>query len=357
MAKRSKLEWWSWIAGIVGTCIAIASYLPTCSGKPEKQQIPKSVKTLWHAKIHAQTNEQSHIDQAVQVVRELCLAGKEYNISVDIKGHIVIKSLQPGIEGTAVFNASEAKGAPAIHEQKLRIIADGEVRACTREHISRILDAALGQKAPSTQKHLEPITSEKIKSIAAQNQQSIDSTDPEGLRITAAALAKGGEEGLKWTSRSGRDITAGESLTNEYNQLVRRATSLLKTDPYIQALQEISKNQYPDVAARTVKRLAEELVQYLTSFESSKALAQTAAALAKGGEEGLKWTSRSGRDITAGNTLVREYNYLVQRAKVLYGTNRSIQGFEEIPEGQYPDIAAKAVERSAPALERALASL
>src|SRR5262249_31015160 len=151
---------------------------------------------------------------------------------------------------------NEAQGATAIYDQKLRIIADAEVRNCTKEHISRILDATLGQK-PQTSQHqrdTEPLNAEKIKAIAAQDQKAIGPADPEGLRITAAALAQGGAEGFRWSATNGRDVAAGNSLIDEYNQLVQRAKSLFQTDPYIQSLQEISKEKHPEVAARTVKR-------------------------------------------------------------------------------------------------------
>lgn len=293
--------------------------------------------TIWPVKSHAQTDDQGQIDKVVQVVKDLCLAGKQYDLYIDARGNIVIKSLQPGVEGYAAFSAREARGATAIYEEKLRIIADAEVRSCTREHLPRIIDAILGQTItpPRSAGGTPPI-------------------DPEGLKTTAAALAKGGEEGLNWSSRQGRDIAAGESLIEEYNQLVRRAISLFKTDPYIQSLKGVDKEKYPDVAARKVKRLAAELVLYLTSFEGSKALRQSAADLAKEGEEGRKWSSNQGRDINAGNSLVWGYNDLVRRAKILFGTNARVQVFEDISEEKYPDVAAKKVERLASELERAL---
>lgn len=101
--------------------------------------------TIRPEKSHAQTDDQRQIDKAVQVVKDLCLSGKQYDLYIDARGNVVIKSLQPGVEGFAAFSAREAKGATAIYDEKLRIIADSEVRSCTREHLPRIMDAILGQ--------------------------------------------------------------------------------------------------------------------------------------------------------------------------------------------------------------------
>ncbi|MGH8557300.1 MAG: hypothetical protein ACRESZ_07525 [Methylococcales bacterium] len=293
--------------------------------------------TIWPEKNHAQTDDQTRIDKAVQVVRELCLAGQQYDLSVDAEGNIVIKSLQPGVEGYAAFSAKEIKGATAIYNEKLRIIADAEVRNCTKEYLPRIIEAIFGPSLPP------------------QPPGGIQPIDPEGLKGTAAALATEGEKG-HGLSTYPNDIATGNSLIEEYNQLVRRAISLFKTDPYIQSIKEVDTEAYPDAAARKVERLAKELFLYLTSFEASKALKQSAAALAKEGEEGRNW-STYGKDINAGNSLVWGYNDLVRRVKILFGTNPSIQVFEDISEERYPRVAAGKVERLASELERALASL
>jgi hypothetical protein len=106
---------------------------------------------IWPGRNQAQPSDQARIDKAVQVVKELCLAGTQYDLHVDAKGNIIIKKLLPGTEGSVTVSAREAKGATAVYDQKLRIIADAEVRDCTRTHIPRIIDAILSypQNLPS----------------------------------------------------------------------------------------------------------------------------------------------------------------------------------------------------------------
>jgi hypothetical protein len=65
--------------------------------------------------VQAQTKNQDQIDQALRVVKELCLSGKQYDLHVDAKGNIVIKKLQPGGEGSATISQREAEGATAMN--------------------------------------------------------------------------------------------------------------------------------------------------------------------------------------------------------------------------------------------------
>jgi hypothetical protein len=88
---------------------------------------------------YAQAQTQNQIDQALRVVKELCLSGKQYDLHVDAKGNIVIKKLTPGGEGSATISKREAEGATAIYDEKLRIIADLQARECTKAHIPEVL--------------------------------------------------------------------------------------------------------------------------------------------------------------------------------------------------------------------------
>ena len=87
--------------------------------------------------VEAQTPNQ--IDQALRVVKELCLSGKQYDLHVDAKGNIVIKKLAPGGEVSASVSQREAEGATAIYDEKLRIIADTQARECTKAQIPEVL--------------------------------------------------------------------------------------------------------------------------------------------------------------------------------------------------------------------------
>jgi hypothetical protein len=87
----------------------------------------------------AQAQTPNQIDQALRVVKELCLAGKQYDLHVDAKGNIIIKKLQPGGEASATISRREAEGATAIYDEKLRIIADLQARDCTKTHIPEVL--------------------------------------------------------------------------------------------------------------------------------------------------------------------------------------------------------------------------
>ncbi|MBO6560141.1 MAG: hypothetical protein JJ959_06365 [Nisaea sp.] len=89
------------------------------------------------------------IKQAINVVKSLCLAGQQYDIEADIEGNIRFKSFVPGGEGSFSINVREASGATAIKTEKLRLIADREVRECTRNQISRIVDAIFSENPPS----------------------------------------------------------------------------------------------------------------------------------------------------------------------------------------------------------------
>ncbi|GEA11142.1 hypothetical protein KUL49_15170 [Alteromonas sp. KUL49] len=87
-------------------------------------------------------NANPKINEAINVVQQLCLSGSEYEISADIKGNVTIKSFNPKANGSVTLNARESHGATAIQFQEdLRIIADAQIRECTQKHIGRVLDA------------------------------------------------------------------------------------------------------------------------------------------------------------------------------------------------------------------------
>jgi hypothetical protein len=88
---------------------------------------------------HAQAPSPPQRDQALRVVKELCLSGQPYDLQADAKGNIVIKKLPPSGEGSATIRKREAEGAPALYEEHLRIIADPQARACTKTYLLAVL--------------------------------------------------------------------------------------------------------------------------------------------------------------------------------------------------------------------------
>lgn len=91
--------------------------------------------------------DNDRIQRAVDVVKGLCLAGKEYDIQADAGGNVTIKSFKPGATGRLSVNVKEADGAVVLRDE-LRIIGDADIRACTAKHIERIIDAVLEVSPP-----------------------------------------------------------------------------------------------------------------------------------------------------------------------------------------------------------------
>jgi hypothetical protein len=91
--------------------------------------------------------DERRIDRAVAVVKELCLVGKQFDLSADASGNLTFRSLRPGGQGSVSVNVRESEGATAIFDQRLRVIADAETRACIEPHIPRIVDAILGDSS------------------------------------------------------------------------------------------------------------------------------------------------------------------------------------------------------------------
>ncbi len=86
------------------------------------------------------------VKEAVATVKELCLSGNEYDLKADAKGNLTLTKLMPGGEGEISVNARQSAGAAAIFDDKLRIIADKEVRDCIKPYIKQIMDSILNEK-------------------------------------------------------------------------------------------------------------------------------------------------------------------------------------------------------------------
>ncbi len=109
------------------------------------------VLAIWLILGQAQTVDETRIDKAIRTVKEFCLYGTQFDLKADAKGNLTFKNLrQPGGEGSVSVNVRESKGAAAIFEEKLRIIADTAVRDCMRPHLPTIIRAILDQTEPTT---------------------------------------------------------------------------------------------------------------------------------------------------------------------------------------------------------------
>jgi hypothetical protein len=178
-------------------------------------------------------------------------------------------------------------------------------------------------------------------------------------KVTADNLIEDSTNGLNWSSIDRQAHDAAKALIGRHNSLIDRAKSLCRDDEYVKFLERVDTEKSPDVAASKVKRLAEEISVYMESLDERKALKHTASNLIKRGSEGEVWVPMSSRDVNARDSLVWEVNYLIRRAKKLFGDSHNIQGFAEIEINKRlePSVAAKEVKRLAEQLERALTSL
>ncbi len=236
-------------------------------------------------------------------------------------------------------------------QQENKTIAGEKEKLETELEISREQIAEMGLALEKAKEEIKRLSSQKPTDIHAEVKEEIVTR----LNESAVELGEEADRGLKWRIDSTGE-TAANSLVWEYNQLIKEATSLLETDLYIKSLKEADKERIPEVAASKIGRLAKELALYMTSFDAVKTLKSEANAIAIRANEGLEWRYDSTGE-TAANSLVGEYNYLVQRAKKLFSTVRTIQLLEEASQEQVPNVAAGKIKRLANNMERILASM
>jgi hypothetical protein len=150
----------------------------------------------------AQQVEKERIDQAVQVINSICLSGKQYDLQVDARGNIVFKNLKPGAEASATISARSSSGATAISEERLRLIADSQVRDCMKPYLPRLLDALLGGRGGKTSGSTSAeigraSTTESISKLPAY--KAVASSEQSDSRSAQNAL----REGRSWVTRKG----------------------------------------------------------------------------------------------------------------------------------------------------------
>lgn len=91
-------------------------------------------------------------ERAIKAVKELCLAGKQFDLKIDAIGNLTLKKLSPGAEGSISVNVRESTGAAAIFNDKIRQVADEEIRRCIQPHIAKIVDTILEEKPSPAKK-------------------------------------------------------------------------------------------------------------------------------------------------------------------------------------------------------------
>lgn len=104
-----------------------------------------SVFIFFLAPIHTPLAENPRIRTAVDTVKELCLSGDAYDLSVDAHGKLTFKKLTPGAEGSVSFNIRESTGATGYIDEELKNLVDKDIRDCIKPFIPQIMDAVLGK--------------------------------------------------------------------------------------------------------------------------------------------------------------------------------------------------------------------
>lgn len=91
--------------------------------------------------------QDSSPERAVALIKEMCLSGTQYDLKVDANGTLLFSKVRPGADVAVSFTARRSEGAAAIFDEKIRQLADSEIRDCMKPHIGRIVDAVLAKKA------------------------------------------------------------------------------------------------------------------------------------------------------------------------------------------------------------------
>jgi hypothetical protein len=81
---------------------------------------------------------------AISAVKQLCLSGTQFDLKADVKGNLQLIRLTPGAEGSASVNVRNSTGAAAIFDDKVRQVADEDIRNCIKPYIGKIVEAILG---------------------------------------------------------------------------------------------------------------------------------------------------------------------------------------------------------------------
>ena len=186
--------------------------------------------------------QETKADRAIKAVKELCLTGTQFDLKADAQGNLTLTKLLPGGGGAVSVNVRQSTGAAAIFDEKIRQIADEDIRRCIQPYIKPIIDTILSEKPQSS--------SDKIKDNIA-------------LRIKEPAedLAKRAE------SASIPGSIEAKSFILEYNRLLQEAKDELPNIRSIQGLRDLEyTGHYRETgkqvatAARKLARVADQLM-------------------------------------------------------------------------------------------------
>lgn len=112
-------------------------------------------------------SSQDKVDRAIKAVQDLCLSGSEFQMKADAVGNLSLIRLGRGVEANLSVNVREIKGAAAIFDQKIRQIADEDIRRCISPHIKIIIDNILGGQS-------RPQAREKTLPSVGSNKRKVD---------------------------------------------------------------------------------------------------------------------------------------------------------------------------------------
>jgi hypothetical protein len=88
--------------------------------------------------------DQATLDHLVEYAKQACLIGTQFDFVADVNGNVTFTNpTKPGAEGKASVNVRDSKGATAIFEEKLRVVADKQIQDCMRPYIDQIYKAIL----------------------------------------------------------------------------------------------------------------------------------------------------------------------------------------------------------------------
>jgi hypothetical protein len=200
--------------------------------------------------------------------------------------------------------------------------------------------------------------------IATEQSRKCPEAENEAKKVTL--LIQEAEEGLRnWNGQKTPDRRRAEYLRENYNEIIKEISSLCENDAYLQLLKDgVSQKYNIDAPAYYmepvilhIKTLAEEIEVYLKSFDSKVAFKQTANVLVQRAEKGSKWNYSSVLHREYAKNLTFEYNFLLQRVKVLYKNRVSGDLKQVIYEERFPNITAEEVKKHADKLAGLLGPL
>ena len=94
--------------------------------------------------------DQMTIDKLVNATNELCLSGKLFKLSVDVKGNVNLKKLGPGADIAFNLTKENIAGAIGVKGDQYIVIENKEIRECMRPTLDRIREEILKPAPPSS---------------------------------------------------------------------------------------------------------------------------------------------------------------------------------------------------------------